>query len=214
VAVQFVDPGELSSEAQAKLAAGLPFAVLRGGGAADGRLVDVGGRSPLRLTLEGPSGATRNLTSSQVSIVYLATPAQGQWPAAAEGTVAVPVTPGQKVFTVPGNQPWISTLLIFQDGDMVGVKASGQVRLSPGAADVVPPGGAAGTKPGSNFPIPAAPRGALIGRIDHGPAFVIGAERALRIPGNGVLYLGVNDDLTSDNGGELQVTVSILPRRR
>jgi hypothetical protein len=62
--------------------------------------------------------------------------------------------------------------------------------------------------------MPVAPRGALIGRIDNGPAFMIGARQSMRVAGNGVLYLGVNDDLTSDNGGEFRVTASILPRRR
>jgi hypothetical protein len=58
--IQFVDPGQLSGEAQGKAAAGQQFVVLRAGGTADGRLVDVGGTSPLRLTLEGPSGVKRN----------------------------------------------------------------------------------------------------------------------------------------------------------
>jgi hypothetical protein len=214
--VQFVDPGTLSGDAPRKLAAGQPFAVLREGGTADGRLVDVGGRVPLRLTLEGPSGATRDLSSAEVAVVYLARPSRaGRQPQAPSGeATAVPVTPGQKVFTVPGSRAWTSTLLTFEGGDVVGFRATGQIRLSPGAGDVVPPAGVAGTKPGSNFPMPAAPRGALVGRIDDGPAFMIGARQSMRIPGNGVLHLGVNDDLTSDNGGAFQVTVSILPRRR
>jgi len=53
-----------------------------------------------------------------------------------------------------------------------------------------------------------------VGRIDGGQPFMLGAQQSVRIPANGILYLGVNDDLTSDNGGEFQVTVSILPRRR
>jgi hypothetical protein len=212
--VQFVDPGDLSGDAQRKLAAGQQFVVLRGGGTADGRPVDIAGRVPLRLTLQGPSGARRELSSAEVAVVYLARPSGEGWQAPSAAGAAVPATPGQKVFTVPGNRAWTSTLLIFQDGDVVGIRATGQVRLSPGAGDVVPPAGAAGTKPGSNFPMPVAPRGALIGRIDNGPAFMIGARQSMRVAGNGVLYLGVNDDLTSDNGGEFRVTASILPRRR
>jgi len=214
--VQFADPGDLSLDAQKKLAAGQQFAVLRDGGTADGRLVDVGGRRPLRLTFESPSGATRNLTSAEVAVVYLARPASGQWqaPGAAAAASAVPATPGQRVFTVSGSQAWTSTLLIFQAGDMVGFRATGQVRLSPDASDVVPPGGVPRSKVGPNAPLPVAPRGALVGRIDGGQPFMLGAQQSVRIPANGILYLGVNDDLTSDNGGEFQVTVSILPRRR
>jgi hypothetical protein len=214
--VQFADPVDLSIDAQNKLAAGQQFAVLRDGGTADGRLVDIGGRSPLRLTIESPSGARRNLTSSQVAVVYLARPTSGQWrvPGSTPAASAVPATPGQKVFTVPGNQAWTSSLLIFQEGDMVGFRATGQVRLSPDASDVVAPGGVPRSRVGPNAPLPIAPRGALVGRIDTGQPFLIGAQQSIRIPANGILYVGVNDDLTSDNGGEFQVTVSILPRRR
>jgi hypothetical protein len=215
-AIQFVDPGDLSGDAQRKLADGVQFAVLRDGGTADGRLVDVGGRTPLRLTLESPSGARRDFSSSDVAIVYLARPTQGQWraPGTSAGPAPVAATPGQRVFAVPGNQAWTSTLLIFQAGDMVGFQASGQVRLSADPRDIVPPGGAPGSKVGPSAPLPVSPRGALVARIDDGQPFMIGAQQSVRIPAGGVLHLGVNDDLVSDNGGEFQVTISILPRRQ
>jgi hypothetical protein len=51
----------------------------------------------------------------------------------------------------------------------------------------------------------------LVGRINgNGTPFIIGASRApLRVPTTGRLFLGVNDDVLTDNEGEFFVTISI-----
>jgi hypothetical protein len=56
-------------------------------------------------------------------------------------------------------------------------------------------------------PLPDALAGALIGRIDNGRPFGIGNLSALLMPASGVLYLGINDDIVSDNSGEFQVVI-------
>ena len=52
-------------------------------------------------------------------------------------------------------------------------------------------------------------RVALIGRVNNGPPFGIGDQASFPAPGNGILYLTVNDDERSDNSGEFGVTVSL-----
>ena len=56
----------------------------------------------------------------------------------------------------------------------------------------------------------SAPReyGALIGRIDNGQPFFIGNQPAVRMPANGQLFLGINDDILNDNTGDFYVTIS------
>ncbi|MGW5248110.1 hypothetical protein ACWEQN_30545 [Streptomyces sp. NPDC004129] len=47
----------------------------------------------------------------------------------------------------------------------------------------------------------------LIGKIDHGQPFAIGARRVLRDIGTGELYLRINDRYLSDDSGEMRVTI-------
>jgi hypothetical protein len=60
----------------------------------------------------------------------------------------------------------------------------------------------------SGAPLPRQFAGALIGRIDNGQPFGIGNQASLRMPASGILYLGVNDDIVSDNSGQFDVVVS------
>jgi hypothetical protein len=61
--------------------------------------------------------------------------------------------------------------------------------------------------------MPAVPAGTLIARIDDGPAAAVGSPGAvLRVPVDGRLYLGVNDDHATDNRGAFRVTVHIARR--
>lgn len=59
-------------------------------------------------------------------------------------------------------------------------------------------------------PMPGQPAPALIGRIGDGAApFIIGAEAGpFRVRSSGRLYLGINDDVLTDNTGSLRVTIS------
>jgi hypothetical protein len=50
--------------------------------------------------------------------------------------------------------------------------------------------------------------GALIGRIDGGQPFGIGNLSSIAAPASGMLYLGINDDVVSDNTGQFSVTIS------
>jgi hypothetical protein len=63
----------LPPEAQARIGAGQPLVVLRSGEIIDGRLSDIGGTRPLRLTIDTPSGQ-RDFTSNDVAQIYLYAP--------------------------------------------------------------------------------------------------------------------------------------------
>jgi hypothetical protein len=54
--------------------------------------------------------------------------------------------------------------------------------------------------------VPAAPIGALVGRVGNSQPFLIGDKTRVQMPANGVLFLG-NDDHHADNSGELRVQV-------
>ncbi len=61
-----------------------------------------------------------------------------------------------------------------------------------------------------NRPLPDRPAAALIGRIgDRNQFFFIGGDTGpFRARDSGRLYLGINDDVLTDNSGNLRVTVS------
>jgi hypothetical protein len=56
--------------------------------------------------------------------------------------------------------------------------------------------------------MPDAPAGALIGRIDNGQPFLIGRNTSVRMPSDGTLFLGINDDNVSDNSGDFRVLLN------
>ena len=67
-----------------------------------------------------------------------------------------------------------------------------------------------------NRPLPDRPAAALIGRIgDRNQIFFIGADSGpFRARDTGRLYLGINDDVLTDNSGNLRVPVSYYPPAR
>jgi hypothetical protein len=207
VAVVEFTGGQLSNDVRNRLNSGQQVLVMRDGQVIEGRLVDLGGTSPLRVTVDTPSGQ-RDFTSADVARVYLANP-QGS---AATLPGAVATTGGVTTVNVQGNEEWTSTNLTVRRGEVYNVSSSGLVRFSPQPNDTAQAAGAGRQAMGPNAPLPSAPKGALLGRIDQGTPFLIGAQRQVRIPADGTLYLGVNDDLVSDNSGSLQVTLS--PRTR
>lgn len=184
-----------------------PHIVLRNGQVIDGRLSDIGGRTPKILYVQTPSGM-REFNSNEVAQVYLSTPAN----AAAVNQPAAIGTGGRGATTVAvaANQPWTDTGMMVREGESVMIRANGQVELAPNQR--VGAGGVAGGRRGDQTPLPAAPAGALIGRIDNGAPFVVGNQQTVQMPASGRLFLGVNDDVVSDNSGEFQVTIAM--RRR
>ena len=86
----------------------------------------------------------------------------------------------------------------------VSFRVTGQVRIS----DTVSSGPSGVATGRQELPLPAAPVGALIGRVGNSAPFVIGDnERPIRMNNAGRLMLAVNDDQLLDNSGEFRVVV-------
>ena len=192
---------------------GQPRVLLRNGQTVDGRLSDIGGNQPKILYVDTPSGQ-RQFNSDEVALVVMnPTGAAAANAAAAPGSGRVVGTAGTlgrrqtTQFTVPGNQQWIETDITVQQGANVDFRVAGEIEYAPNAR--VSAAGAPRREPGGgDVPIPNAPAGALIGRIDNGQPFVIGRNTSVRMPASGTLFLGINDDNVSDNNGNFRVLLA------
>jgi hypothetical protein len=102
---------------------------------------------------------------------------------------------------------WQSTGLYLNAGDRVYLTAQGQWSYSPVAGFHGPAGGRWAP---SYYPLPTALGGALLGRVgETGEVFFVGPRVAFSPAQAGLLYLGINDDLLSDNTGVLTVKIRV-----
>lgn len=205
-AVEFV-VGPLPAVAQAKINAGQPVVLMRNGQVLDGRLADVGGTHPLRLTIETPGGS-RDINSSDVAQVLLA-PLNNATPAGQIATsepAAAPIPAG--AINVPANRAWTNTGIPVLRGQRIAFNAQGDIMISPTASSG-PDGSPAVTSPTVRYPLQGVPAGALIGRVGNGAPFPIGRNtQPITMPANGPLMLGINDDILNDNSGSYSVSLS------
>jgi hypothetical protein len=102
---------------------------------------------------------------------------------------------------------WTDTGIDLRAGQTVYFEAQGRVRWVPGRQDT--PEGESGSPNNPGRPMPNRPAAALVGKVGAGrDVFFIGGERGgIRIRTGGRLYLGVNDDVLTDNTGEFRVLV-------
>lgn len=109
---------------------------------------------------------------------------------------------------VTAREPWTDTGIDVRAGQAIYFHADGEVRWGPNRRD-----GAEGERnspSNANRPLPDRAAASLIGRIGAGDdVFFIGGDPGpFRIRSTGRLYLGINDDVFTDNTGSLQVTVA------
>jgi hypothetical protein len=196
---------------------GQAIAVFHSGDVFEGRLIDIGGTDPLRMTFSTSSG-NRDVSSSELSRVYLSKwegmPASGSGSGAAVSRPSQPdLEQGGRGMSVPARQCWTNTGIYVQRNQLVTFVGSGEIQLSSDPSDIA---GVAGSKTGRyarNAPIRGALAGALIGRVGNGRPFGIGDQpQALPMPEDGELFLGINDDSCGDNRGEFKVQIN--SRRR
>jgi len=185
---------------------GSPVVVLRNGQTVNGKLYDIGGKSPLRLTVTTSNG-NQDYKSSDVAEIILSKPANLNT-VATSGQVAA----SGNTFTVNGNQDWTPTGITVTKGQVLNFSSSGEIQLSPDANDKAGIDGARSGRLAPSAALPRTPAGALIGRIGNTP-FAIGSRTTVTAPASGVLSLGINDDGFSDNQGSFQVTVTVGGRR-
>lgn len=197
--------GDLSDADWAAVNAGTAVFVLRNGQTVTGELFDIGGTTPLRLTVRGGSG-DRDLMSNEVARIIWARPSN----------VAVPNTTGTgggPGVVVPGNQQWVSSGISVRRGETITFQSTGEVRLSGDANDLAGVAGARSQRYAAASPLPQNFAGALIGRVGNGRPFAIGDQTTVRMPAAGILWLGINDDVVADNAGQFNVVVTRQGRR-
>ena len=179
--------------------------ILRNGQTFDGSLYDVGGASPLRLSIRTSNGE-REVASNEVARILISRPDNAVATTGSGGIPATPAVPG--AITVQANQPWTSTGITLRKGQRFTLSSTGEVQLSDDVNDVANVNGAKSGRTVANGQLPAGPAGALVGRIGpRGKAFAIGSAPFILAPEAGVLFLGVNDDQFGDNRGNFQIVV-------
>lgn len=115
--------------------------------------------------------------------------------------------------SVSARRRWTDTGISVRAGQRIGFNASGRIWISDNESCDAD-GLSTRRRSNPNFPVPGAPPGTLIGRVGNGPAFEIGLDtRPITMREGGVLFLGVNDDVTDDNRGTFRVEISILGGR-
>src|SRR5829696_1769177 len=200
VAVIDFTGGTMSDADWAKFT-GTTQVVLKNGQTIDGQLYDIGGTSPLRLTIKTASG-DRELSSNEVARIVMARPAT-----ATTGTTGAATAPVAGAIAVQATQPWTSTGMTVRRGQTLTFQTTGEVQLSADETDIANADGAKKARYAPNAPMKQVLAGALIGRIGNGAPFAIGNQSTIVATGNGVLFLGVNDDGFQDNKGNFQVVV-------
>jgi len=123
-------------------------------------------------------------------------------------------TPRDVTINVPGTSGSTDTGIDVRSGDQITFTATGRVTVGGRTGEVGPEGGR-NTGLGAIInarPLPSARPGALIGYIrttdgQTSQPFLIGTQLTLTIPTDGRLYLAINDDDYSDNGGSFSVKI-------
>ena len=192
----------------ARLSGGGHYIWLRTGEVINGTFFDIGGTTPLNITFRTGAG-DRQFASNEISRIVLGRPVSAVGttgtPAPVAPPILTPATGGGIV--VPAHQFWTATGVTVRRGELITFATSGEIQLSTDASDIAGSAGSRNNRTAPNAPLPSNLTGALIGRIDNGPAFAIGNQTSVRMPAAGVLYLGINDDHVADNRGEFRVEI-------
>lgn len=196
--------------------------VSRRGDVMTGRLVNIEGgegsaqpNEPRRVSFRAGGGEQR-LRLSEVARIYLGNYPRPKTaaPAPAPAAPAAPATVPEGSVRVPANQQWTATTMMIRRGDRVLFTAEGEIQLSGDADDKASASGSLKGRTAADAPMPAVLAGALIGRIGNGAPFAIGNQSLpLPMPGDGPLWLGINDDAVGDNTGSLVVRVLVTRGR-
>ena len=93
-------------------------------------------------------------------------------------------------------------------GDLVAFQGTGTVNFGTGSTQSAGVDGKSDTR-SPNYPVSAMPVGGLIGKVANSAPFPVGGnQQAIRMPANGRLMLGVNDNEMGDNSGFFSVVVT------
>jgi hypothetical protein len=184
---------------------------LRNGTMVNGQLFDIGGTTPLKITVKTSSGE-REFSSSEIARIVLARPSGVATTGSGSTSSLTPPT-GSGVSVSP-KQAWTSTGITVKKGEVVHFTASGEVQLSGDASDIATPSGSKNNRRATGAQLPNVLAGGLIGRIGTNAPFGIGKDATITMPAAGQLFLGVNDDGFDDNQGEFRVDIQRTASRR
>jgi hypothetical protein len=202
-------PTELSRVPQSSAQA----VVMRTGHAQAGKFVNIVRGDTL--LWENDKGQQEQYPLKDVSRIYLnSQAARTAYNAPASGTSsATPVGTSGQTQSQPGavrvhaNQPWTDTGITVKSGQMVTFRATGQIQFGESSGQTASPDGS-GTK-SPNYPVSAVGAGTLIGKVGGSAPFAIGTNSSpIRMPADGRLMLGINDNELNDNSGFFSVVVS------
>jgi hypothetical protein len=197
-----------------KIPRGRQMVMLKNGENVFGQLVDIGGSSPLRMTIKTRSG-DRDISSNEIARVILARPSNvpaGSDSGNPPNSALAPAT-GNGLLVSP-KQAWTATGISVKKDELLSFNANGEIQLSADANDVATPFGSKSGRKAPRSPLPNVLAGALIGRIGNtGQPFAIGSGVTIKMPAEGYLFLGVNDDGFADNVGEFRVDIGRRARR-
>jgi hypothetical protein len=211
VAVIDFSGGSMSEADWSKVPSGQHAIWLRNGQVLTGELYDIGGTTPLRITVKDADHGNRDLTSTEVSRIVLSRPANTTG-TTGSGTSGATSSDGSII--VSARQKWTPTGLTVRRGETLRITTTGEIQLSTDSNDVASPAGAkSGRYPTANAPMPRVLAGGLLGRIGNGQPFPIGDQTSLPMPASGQLFLGINDDDVNDNNGEFRVQITRAQRR-
>lgn len=183
--------------------------VLRTGHNQSGKFVNIVNGDTL---LWDYKGEEQRYPLRDVARVYLNAQAARSALNAIGSTRAVGTAGSQQTTLQPGavrvdaNQAWTDTGLNVKAGDMVSFQTTGQISVRGGQS--AGPDGQGGMH-SPNYPVSAMPAGGLIAKVGNSAPFPIGSNsQPIRMPANGRLMLGVNDNELGDNSGLFSVIVT------
>ena len=125
------------------------------------------------------------------------------------GTVGRGAGMRERQVVVTANVPWSDTGIDVRNGQEIYLAATGVIRWGSGGRSDGPDGEKASPL-NPNRPLPNRPAGALIGKVGAESAdyFFLGTQEGpIRIRSSGRLFLGINDDVFTDNQGNFRVVV-------
>ena len=193
--------------------------VTRSGEILRGRLISIDGgqgseNESVPRTIVFQSGGERRVPMSQAARLYLGNYPQQTTSAPPATTLPAPTPAPPGAIRLPANQQWTATNLAIRRGDRVQFSSQGEIQLSDDAGDRATVAGSLRGRKAPNSPAPGLLAGALIGRVGNGAPFAIGNQTdPLPMPGEGPLWLGINDDEVSDNRGDFVVTLRLIRGR-
>jgi hypothetical protein len=182
--------------------------VLNNGRRIQGELIGVYGREIEFEERDGGRRRTVRIPRSEISRIEFDDRNNSDRERNNDFTGGIPRGMRERSITVGSAAGWTDTGVEVRGGQPMYFQSSGEWRWGPSRRD-----GAQGennSPVNRNRPLPDRPAAALIGRIGDGnDVFFIGGELGpYRARSSGRLYLGINDDVLTDNSGSLRVTVS------